>query len=294
MRKYATVLVTCAMLAFSPAGVTAQTAPVSRTIPVTFSGEVANDVTNEIRIRQPDGSFAPFTGPVPEYPYKKWDPVSISFNATVPTQAFYAAGGPYRGQIAADGIYNINLQAPFYSGGGGPGGVGNVTTPDVSGPIAAASNSGQPTNARLTIVYDSNADTYSLQFPTSTAVTGPTPFVSGAYTGPGYTYDAATGTLANCVGVGCGPADSQIFTLSGSSDTNISAPSIGIFGTAPGAGAASGNRAGVFRLDFLGSWNLPTFKSGGGVTQVPEPGMMILFGGGALALVARRRRRKAV
>jgi PEP-CTERM motif len=258
---------------------------------VTFAGIVANDVTNEIRIRQPDGSYAPFTGPVPEYPYKKGDAVTLSFNATVPTQAFYAAGGPYQGQIAADGIYNINLQAPFFSGGGGPGGIGNVTTPDVSGPITAAPNSTQPTNTRLTIVYDSNADTYSLQFPTSTAVNGPASFVSGAYTGPGYTYDAATGTLASCVGVGCGPAGSQNFALSGSSDTSISAPIIGIFGTTPGAGAASGSFAGVFNLLFSGSWNLPTFN-GGGATQVPEPGMMLLFGGGALALIARRRRKQ--
>jgi PEP-CTERM motif len=263
----------------------AQTAPISRIVPVTFTGIVANDVTNEIRIRQPDGTYAAFQGPVPEYPYKKGDAVTLSFNATLPTQAFYQPGSPVYGeQIAADGLYRIGLVAQEYAGGGI--GIGVTRGLDVSGPIAPASNFGQPANMSMTIVYDSNADTYSIDFSNGG-------FLGGAFAGPGYTYDATTGTLRNCAG-SCSPIpeDNNLFRIRslGTADT-LTASNIGIFGTAPGNGAGSNNNAGLFSLFFSGSWNLPTFGSGG-ATQVPEPGMMLLFAGGVGALAARRRRAK--
>lgn len=266
----------------------AQSAPVSRTVPVTFTGVVSNDVTNEIRIRQPDGSYAPFNGPVPDYPYKKGDAVTLSFNATLPTKAFYEPGGPYRGQVAADGIYRIQLgSTPYVTPG--PGGVGVSAGVDVSGPIGPASNFGQPNNSRMTIVYDSKADSYSIDFANGG-------YAGGQFAGPGYTYDSRTGTLANCAGPSCSPVaeDNNLFSIGsgGSSDTLRTTP-IGIFGTAGQTNdPASGNRAGLFSLLFSGSWNLPSW-SGGGATQVPEPGMMFLFGGGAMALIQSRRRKRA-
>ena len=283
-----------ALAASAPA--LAQGAPVSRIVPVTFTGTVTNDVTNEIRIRQPDGSYARFTGPVPDYPYKKGDAVTLSFNATLPTKAFYEPGGPYRGQIAADGLYRIDLASPPYNGGGGPGGVGNATGIDVSGPITPASNSGQPVNTRMSIIYDANADSYSIDFkgnfaPQSGSVPGG--FTAAAFAGPGYTYDGRTGALTSCSGFNCAPAGDESFLFSINSrgeENSLITPNIGIYGTTPGEGFASGRATGLFNLIFGGSWNLPTWN--GGATQVPEPGMMFLFGGGAVALMARRRKRK--
>ncbi len=86
----------------------AQSAPMQRAIPIIFTGIVANDVGSSIRIRQPDGTFAAFTGPVPDYPYVKGDAVTISINANVPTRDYYTSG-TYSGQIAADGIYRVPI-----------------------------------------------------------------------------------------------------------------------------------------------------------------------------------------
>jgi hypothetical protein len=258
----------------------AQSAPISRTIPVTFTGVVVDDVANTIKIRQPDGSFANFTGPVPDYPYKKGDAVTLSFNATVPTQAFYQPGGPYTGQVAADGIYKIGIASPAYTGGTTPGGVGNMGAIDVSGPIRPVDNNGQPTNlGGFTIVYDSNADSYSLEFPSGQ-------WTAGKFDGPGYGYDAATGTVSatntTCTSANC--ADGGM-VLTGNS-TGFSATNAPVSGS-------SGGIAGFFSALFSGTWNLPTWtgNGSGGSTDVPEPGMAVLFGSGALALLARRRKR---
>jgi hypothetical protein len=273
-----------AITAFATSAANAQSGPLTRTVPVTFTGVVANDVTNEIRIRQPDGSYAPFTGPVPDYAYTKGDVVTLSYNAILPTRAAYQPGGPYQGQVAADGIYRISLVAPAY--GGGPLGLGTANNIDVSGPIGPASNFGQPTNLRMTVVYDSNADSYSLE------LGAPGSFVAGAFAGPGYTYDANTGQLTPCAGASCAPqpADNNQFNLV-TTATGLATTGIGIFGTAPGNGAGSGNRAGLFGLSFDGSWNLPIFGGGGSPTSVPEPGTIILFGAATAALMRRRRKR---
>jgi PEP-CTERM motif len=271
----------------------AQTAPpISRTIPLTFTGVVTNDVTNSIKIRQPDGSFAPYTGPVPDYPYKVGDPVTISFNATVPTQAFYAPGGPYGGQVAADGIYRLNVggQAGFGSGFiPGPGGVGAISNPDVTGPISPNANT-RATGVNMTIVYDSNADTYSLAYPNG----GWSMYDLNA---PSYTFDPATGTLSGgavaCPGgvaLGCNDNNPGGFTFVGT-ENSATGKNIGIY--TPASNTPTSYIAGVFDLVFGGSWNLPTYGGGGGSTSVPEPSMMFLFGGGAAALLRRRRQKKA-
>jgi len=76
------------------------------------------------------------------------------------------------------------------------------------------------------------------------------------------------------------------FSLTGNADgTEISTSNIGIFDTATGV------FSGFFNAVFSGSWNLPTYNSGG-ATQVPEPGMLTLFAAGALVPVLRRRKAK--
>ncbi len=261
-----------------PSATLAQTAQQKRTIPVTFFGMVTNDVTKEIRIRQSDGSYIPFTGAVPDYPYKQGDSVTISFNALVPTRAAYEAGGALAGSASADGIYRISVRNPFYSSGGGVLGIGNSTIADPSGPINPIDTFGQPTNTRMTLVYDAIADSYSIDFTNGQ-------FQSGAYTGPSYLYDANTQTLTPCTGNACGNGG---FSISGNAN-QLTTSNIGITGTAAGNGPQSGANTGLFSLIFSGAWNLPTYNAGGPV-DVPEPATVSLFAGGAAAVMRRRRR----
>lgn len=262
----------------------AQTSPISRTIPVTFTGVVSSTPGETLVVRQPDGSMAPYTGPLPDYPYAKGDTVSISFNATMPTRAFYDS--VYTGQKSADGIYRITVSSPYYNGGTAPGGIGNSTVAEVSGAIDPALNAGQPTNTRMTIVYDYNTDSYAIE--------GSGSFFSSAYALPGYLYDAAGGAYILCGGAGlpsCLPSpgfDPVLTGLSGSADgTGLNVANVRVLSTDP----ASGVGTGIFNLSFLGSWNLPQY---GGATSVPEPGMLLLFGAASAMLTMRRRNRRTV
>jgi hypothetical protein len=275
------VMLGLASVAAPSSAVLAQAA-ISRTIPVTFTGVVTNDVTNEIRIRQADGTYARYTGPVPDYPYRRGDTVTFSFNAVVPTRAAYDAGGPLFNQASADGIYRINVANPFYTGGGGPGGIGNATNSDFSGPINPVAAFGQPTNTRMTLVYDYVADSYSIDFSNSG-------LVSGQYAVPSYLFDARTGALTPCTGSACGDTAASVFS---GNATGLSSLGIGIQGIAPGNGPTSGPDTGLFDLFLSGSWNLPTFGGGSGPIDVPEPAMTILFAAGAATVMRRRRNAK--
>lgn len=268
-------------LAATPLAVQAQTAPISRTIDLTFTGVVSSTASDTILVRQPNGTLATYQGALPDYPYKAGDPVTISFKATVPTQAFYD-NGVYQGQVAADGIYRIGVSSPFYNGGTAPGGIGNSTIADATGPINPADNSGQPTNTRMTLVYDKNKDTYYVE--------GAGDFSSGAYGGfMGLIYNAATAAYEVCnTATTCrtnASSDPVLFGLTQNADGTIGTGNIRVNSTDP----TSGTGTGVFSLLFSGSWNLPSF---GGVTQVPEPGMLGMFGMATAALVWRRRPRR--
>lgn len=258
--------------------VMAQTAPTSQTIALTFSGVVANSVTNSIRIRQPDGTYVPYTGPVPEFPYRQDEPVTISFSAKVPTKAFYDT--VYQGQKAADGIYRIRVNTP--ASPGGAAGIGSATAADVSGPIGYSPNYGEFPYTGMTVVYDYNNDSYFVE--------GEGGFLAGNLFGPGYVFDATTGNLVSCQGMTCAPSqyDFNSFLLRDNpSGAGLVASNVGIYDPVSGS-----NRAGLWDLLISGSWNLPQYGGGssGGSTQIPEPSMVLLFGAGAAVLVRRRRR----
>jgi PEP-CTERM motif len=267
---------TLAVLA-SPTVAYAQTAPTSQNISLTFSGIVTNTASNTIRIQQPDGTYVPYTGPVPEFPYQQDEAVSISFNATVPTKAFYDT--VYQGQLAADGIYRIRVTTS--GSGSGLGTIGGASAADVSGSIGYSPNYGEPAYTAMTVVYDYNKDSYYVE--------GNGSFIAGALFGPGYVFDGATGNLVSCQGTTCAPSqyDYNSFYLRDEGSA-LAARNVGIYDPVSGW-----NRAGLWDLVFSGTWNLPQFGgSSGGVTDVPEPASMLLFGGGAAAVVLRRRRRR--
>jgi PEP-CTERM motif len=259
-------LIVSALAAASPAF--AQM-PQTRPLTVTFSGVVTSDVQDTISIRQPDGSFAPYRGPVPEYPYRRGDAVSISFTTTVPTSAYYANNPQV--PRASDGIYRFIVGGPFGNGNG----FGVTRNFDVAGPLNP-SGSGYGIGG-ITLVYDTNTESYGLEFPRGTYGVGP-------INGPGYQYDAGTGALiltsGNCTFAGC---EGNAELIGNATDARVR--------TGVGTTAEPGN-IGFFDLLFSGSWNLPAGGTGG-PTQVPEPGTMLLFGAGTAWLVRRTRKKNA-
>jgi len=259
----------------------AQAQVLSRTVPITFSGVVSSAVADTIKIIQSDGTAVPYTGPVPTYPYDKGQAVSITFNAVLPTREYFASPN-YTGQVAADGIYRIAL-----STASSPSDVGAMTQPlgGFGDPVSDLSHT--PT-ASMTIVYDANTDTYSLE--------GSGGLLAGVYAGAGFRYDGTTGQLIGCASSdACTGRTPGSFVLTGGADN-----SFGLQGDTAGTQITASQipildqfnnaLAGFFSVTMSGSWDLPQF--GGGATQVPEPGMLGLFSGGALLVAARRRRNR--
>jgi len=237
-----------------------------------------------VMIKQSDGTTIPFTGTLPSSAYKEGATVSISFNTYMPNKAYYETT-PF--SKPADGIYRVALVTQGSGGCCSSTNVGTTSNPVISVNGQTLSGSGTVQSIKMTLVYNYNTDSYSID--TSTT------FGTAAYVGSGYRFDSATGELVSCFGATCDPNYSpnpfgdqprNNFSLTGNADgTEISTSNIGIFDTATGV------FSGFFNAVFSGSWNLPTYNSGG-ATQVPEPGMLTLFAAGALVPVLRRRKAK--
>jgi hypothetical protein len=283
MLRYATAL-TLLVTTLPAAAQVTPTGPTQNRIRVVFTGTVTNDVTDSISIRQPNGTFAPYTGPVPDYPYSRGDTVTISFETVAPNRNFYNSPA-YTGQVAADGIYRINVTSPATGFSGGPGFTNRA---DVSGPITQEN---VPLRlSGITLVYNANDDLYSLDFPRDS-------WFASSFDAPSYSYNGATGALSSsptaCTGVGC---DDAGLTLRGTQNSVTITDGFGrgipIGGT--DASGGPGLMGYLSSLSLSGSFNFGTFgggSTGGGPIDVPEPGTVFLFGGGAAALAARRRRK---
>lgn len=267
------VLIVAAATSQIATPIQAQTAPQSRTIPVTFTGVVTNEITDTIKIRQPDGTLSTFTGPIPDYPYKKGDTVTISFNTQMPTKAYYDA---YTGQQSSDGIYRIRVQG---RSSGSTQTFGQVNNVDISGPAKLSGFDGFGIG-NFFIVYNSRSDTYSLDFGNTDWSIGPVDF-------PTYNFDVPSGQLTpratSCFGPICESTGNGIRGNASSAAVNL-IPVI----RDPGFGESIG---GFFDILFGGSWNLPQFNSNpGDPVDVPEPASILFFGAGAAGLAWRRRR----
>lgn len=286
------------LAAIFPVTAQAQLAGQSRPITVTFSGVVTNSATDTIRIRQSDGTFTNYTGPLPDFPYRDGEQVSISFNTVVPTAAYY----DYIGQTAVDGIYRVALVGP---NNGTTNPFGQVRSVSLPGGTRVTDNSGQPFSVGgLSIVYNANSDSYSIDFGAPPAYNQPANGVGviGLLDGPGLAYDPVTQTFSRvnstCVGgssTGCALGGPGGYNFRLASDS-VSTGNVPIFGPDPnGVGGPLSAILGLFDFGFSGSWNLPTYGAGSPVdpVEVPEPSMLLLFGGGVAALAARRRRRPA-
>lgn len=281
-------LLTVVALAFASTAVPALAqAELTRKVTISFDATVAQGAVETLQVRDASGALSPYTGALPSYPLQVGDRMTFTIEAELPTRAFY--DNYYQGTPASDGLYKLPLVDAASTGSGGSGPFVGISRFTVSDPLRPTLNFGQPTTARLGVVYDYNTDSYSLDPGVG--------FVSGAYGAPGFLYDAATGQFTSCSGAqdcrGSAGVDPVIFSLFGNADFSaISANGIRVNSTDP----TSPTGMGFFDLLFSGSWNLPVFgaagTSGGG-TPVPEPSMLLLFGAGAGAVFSRRRKRVA-
>lgn len=276
-------------LAAMPATLSATVLPPSddyRVVRVEYEGTVTRSVTDDIVIRNPDGTTQPYTGPIPDYPFETGDTLQIGFDVIVPTGEAIANGIVPE---SADGIYSFQIgprpeQLDIFPG---TASFGNFAG---NGGIADTGNYG--TDGNLNIIYDANTDSYSLgMLPEGAFGPGNNTFGIGFFDFPFLAYDVPADTLFTANLLELFPSNTGV-ALSGLSYTDIRIPTT-IFnfdgndylGARPVGNLTSGD------LRVTGSWNLPIF--GQNPTPVPAPGMMVLFGLGLGVIAARRRKTAA-
>lgn len=265
------VLAPVALPALARAQGAVASAPQYQNVTISFNGVVANDVSKSLTLRQSDGTIGAYTGPVPAFSYAQGQAVTVSFDARLPTKAYFdgilAAGAP----LPAGGIYHLQVD----NGPSGAGSLNNATTATITGGLHAVSNMGELPYNRLKLIYDYNTDTYSLD--------GTGSFIDTSLLGAGYYYDLASGQVVACTTACIDPVgqDNGALGLQSGADANTLTTAFArVFDSL-------GQYWGNFTMTVTGSWSLP---SGGGATQVPEPSMLALFGAGVLVPVLRRRR----
>jgi hypothetical protein len=205
----------------------------------------------------------PWTGPLPDYPYKAGDQITVSFVAT-----------PGSAVQSADGLYRYTIIGPGQTGGSNYARTGAV---DVSGPITG----GGFVNG-MTLVYDANNGSYTIELPQDR-------YTLSLFDGPGYLYDPATNSVSlasttSQPGGNCFSSGTGCFNITG----DLSGGSVDrapVWGT-------DGSRRGIFSVLFSGDWFVNGSKVGG-ATQVPEPGALGLMLAALVPLALRRRRKAA-
>lgn len=205
----------------------------------------------------------PWTGPLPDYPYKAGDQITVSFVAT-PGSAVQSADGLYRYTIYGAG------QSSSITGSNWAR-AGEIA---VSGPIAG----GGFVNG-MTLVYDASNGSYTIELPQDR-------YTLSVFDGPGYLYDPATNSVSLTSTTrdpryGCTDQGNGCFNITG----NLSGGSVDrapVWGT-------DGSRRGIFSILFSGDWFVNGSKVGG-ATQVPEPGALGLVLAALVPLVLRRRK----
>ena len=259
----------------------------TREVTISFEGVVSRSAADSLQVRDAGGTLTSYTGALPDSSLNTGDRVAFTLNASLPTREYYDTY--YTGAPAGDGLYRLSLvSSPIVGGTRGEPDIG-IDYLQIFDPLRPALNFGQPTTARIGIVYDYMTDQYSLDPGVG--------FVAGAYQTPGFLYDASTGQLVSCNGAdacrGTAGTDPVIFNLQGNPEfTTISTGNILVNSTDPNSGTGRG----FFDLLFSGSWSLPVFGSSGnsgGPVSVPEPSSLLIFGMGAGAVFLRRRKRAA-
>lgn len=205
----------------------------------------------------------PWTGPLPDYPYKAGDQISVSFVAT-----------PGSAVQSADGLYRYTIIGPGQTSGISGSNYALTGAVDVSGPIAG----GGFVNG-MTLVYDANTGSYTIELPQDR-------YTLSLFDGPGYLYDPASNSLSLTTTTRdprapCSDQNLGCFNITG----NLTGGSVD---RAP-VFATDGSRRGFFSILFSGDWFVNGSKVGG-ATQVPEPGALGLMLAALVPLALRRRK----
>lgn len=268
-------------------------AELKRQLDIVYTGVVTKNAQNTLVVANPDGTKSPYTGPLPQIEGLLGDTVTIKFSAPVPTREFFSFRPD---QVPTDGLYRIYVSTADYEHPVTGFGFGATNLGQLDGAALTATyiSRGYDTiNTRQTmmIVYDLNTDSYSIQGGS---------YLSSTWLADGYKFDRATQTFIpcryDCVPVGDLRANTASLTSSADNNT-LTSSNIPVFLADPPQSIGS------FFWEFFGSWNLPTFtasssggstsggssSSGGTPIDVPEPGMLVLFGLAAAALPLRRR-----
>lgn len=256
-----------------PAMMQAQSTADFKTVPVSFTGTVIYDPVQPIRIEIPGALTTsglpvsvPYVGPTPSGQLQTGDQLQFSFNVTVPTNDFLSSAA-YTGPVSSDGVYRLSLVGQI------PGRDSTISLPgtyaqygqgSVSGPyIEPGAGADEPAIAGLAVVYDAQQGTYSLKFPAD----DPSGVVPEPKDLPGF----QIGTDAP---EAPGPVATVVATV---------APVLGLADPAPA----------VLPPQPAGGTQIQRSQStdpAPAPVQVPEPGMLVLFGAAAAALFLRRGR----
>lgn len=235
----------------------------------TFRGTVEIKRDDSITLRNPDGSSTTIpSSEIPAYRFNQGDTLDTTFR--VFTDNLSTANS------ACGGRFTLTFQ-------GGPcTASARIITP--FGEVGWNGDSG-PRVSGLDVVRDPQSGEYRLDMPTGSYSMG---FVG---INP-YHYNSGTGDLSSPTSTACvsNPyACGSNFTGNANGIYFGAIPVVGNFGQNPqgqnyGYNAGS---AGIFSI-------VGNFLTGGGgnPTQVPEPGIALLFAGGAMALWMRRRKHK--
>ena len=244
-----------AWILFAPLAAQAQTAPVQ----IQFVGTITGSAADTLMVRQADGTLKPWTGPLPDFPYVKGDQISVAFSAQ-----------PGNAVQSADGLYRYTIIGPSQTGGATGSNYALAGPVDVSGPIAA--DALYQAASGLTLVFDANANTYSIEMPNGG-------YSIAEFGVPTLSYNQSAGSFSTISGGGSGCEDylngaTGCYRLTGNMTS-------GAFNNIKVVDSADSSNRGLFSILFSGDWFVNGTKQGGGSTQVPEPGQLSLF---ALAL----------
>jgi hypothetical protein len=243
-------------------------------IELTFTGIVQATPTDNIAVRQPDGSYGPYTGTnAPTYPVTAGDTVTVTFKGTAPD-----VNGPALPPGGVDGIYRFPLNSPAYVGANPL--AYNVSGIDVGGFGSSQGTGGERFGAGgFDLVYNSRTGEYAIDLGTDGI------YSFGYVSLPSYRHDPVADLFTP--GPNCGrdrwacPSSSARGTIDTLTFSNINM--YGPDGYPIGA---------LGPLVLVGSFNLPTYAL---PAQVDAPAAAPLFAGGLAILgwrMGRRRRRR--
>jgi len=263
-----------------PAPATAQTA---NYVDLQFTGKVEYVRGNNVSLSNPDGSTTTLnSATLPDYLIAPGTEVFTTFR--------FDANAPAFSNSACAGRVSLNLEGA--AGGGSCTMAAIVKTPFGNAGLGGLGGDAPGSIAGLDVIRDPATGALSVDIPSGT--------YSFRYVGVNpYYYDSSTGTLSGPTANGCVNAfDCPTGSGSGSADRlSFDIPIAGDFGKVrPGynVGYDAGS-AGLFSIIggfFFGSTSGGGSSSGGPVS-VPEPSMLVLFGGASLVLARVRRRRQA-